>query len=80
MQYLGDATIRNLKNESPLDLSSRYGRFDTAQLLLRKNPGLLNNVTEDCCPLHLAARHGHIEVVQLLLDLGADINQKVKRL
>lgn len=77
LQHVADPTIRNLKNESPLDLASQYGRLETVQLLLRKHPNLLDNTADDSCPLHLAARHGHKQVVEVLLDAGLDINRKV---
>ncbi|CAE1270232.1 ANKS1 [Acanthosepion pharaonis] len=72
-----DPSIRNLREESPLDLAAQYGRVETVQLLLRSRPELIHRVHLDKFPLHLAARNGHRQVVELLLDAGVNINTKV---
>lgn len=70
-------SVRNVRNESPLDLASQYGRLETVQCLLNSNPNLLSDIVRCHSPLHLAAKNGHKHVVKLLLDSGFDINYMV---
>lgn len=79
-QHEADPTVRNLKDESPLDLAAQYGRLETVQLLVDTDPSLLRNVTTRHSPLHLAARNGHRNVAKVLLDGGFDVNYVVSRL
>lgn len=77
LQHEADPTVRNLKDESPLDLAAQYGRLETVQLLVDTDPSLLRNVTTRHSPLHLAARNGHRNVAKVLLDGGFDVNYVV---
>lgn len=70
-------SVRNVRNESPLDLASQYGRVETVQCLLNSNPNLLSDIVRCHSPLHLAAKNGHKHVVKVLLDSGFDINYMV---
>lgn len=70
-------SVRNVRNESPLDLASQYGRLETVECLLNAHPGLLSDIVRCHSPLHLAAKNGHKHVVKLLLDTGFDINYMV---
>lgn len=68
------ASARNKRAETPLHISCREGKAETARLLLESNPSLA------CCALvsagdrkgadamTLAARYGRVEVVKLLLS------------
>ncbi|GFR09134.1 ankyrin repeat and SAM domain-containing protein 1A [Trichonephila clavata] len=67
-------SVRNVRNESPLDLASQYGRLETVQCLLNSHPNLLSDIVRCHSPLHLAAKNGHKHVVKLLLDSGFDVN------
>ena len=78
-QYNADTTIRNLKDESALDLASQYGRYDVVQLLVNKNPDLVKHTVMSHSPLHLAVACGHIQIINALLDAGFDINTKVNK-
>lgn len=69
--------IRNLKEESPLDLAAQYGRDEVVQLLMTKHPSLAFHVHQKHSPLHLASRFGHVAVVQRLLNTGFEIGLKV---
>ena len=80
LQYHADPTLRNVKEESPLDLACQYGRLDTVQLLLKTHPNLLIGNTKDHNPLQLASRNGHKAVVQILLEAGCDIDRVVSTL
>ena len=78
-QYHADPLVRNIREESPLELAAQYGRLDTVQLLLRQHPGLLGDTVDKHSALHLASRNGHKTVVQVLIDAGFNINTKVGR-
>uniref|UniRef100_A0A8C7JRP1 Ankyrin repeat and sterile alpha motif domain containing 1B n=1 Tax=Oncorhynchus kisutch TaxID=8019 RepID=A0A8C7JRP1_ONCKI len=71
LQELTDPTMRNSRDETPLDLAALYGR-----LQVRMD---LSNVssfyrTENGSALHEAALYGKMDVVRLLLDSGIDAN------
>ena len=76
-QHHCDPLIRNIREESPLELAAQYGRLETVQLLLRKHPSLLGDTVDKHSALHLASRNGHKAVVQVLIDAGFNINTKV---
>jgi ankyrin repeat protein len=67
LEFSGDPTIRNMQDETPLDLAARYGRLETVDLLLRSHPELLLPYTKEnakkrafgITPLHAASRNGH---------------------
>lgn len=83
----GDPFVRNIRLETPLDLSAQYGRLDTIELLLRMRFDLLNEYIPGRSnggssfgphsPLHLASRNGHKAVVKMLLELGFDVDYLV---
>ena len=77
LQHHCDPLIRNIREESPLELAAQYGRLETVQLLLRKHPSLLGDTVDKHSALHLASRNGHKAVVQVLIDAGFNINTKV---
>ena len=76
-QNNADPTIRNLKDDSPLDLAARFGRVEVVQSLLNKYPDLVSSVILNHSPLHLAAVCGHKQIVEILLNAGYNINTKV---
>lgn len=61
-----------------MDLASQYGRLDVVEVLLRKQPSLLEKIPEGRSLLHLAARNGHHLIIRKLLEFGCDINKKVR--
>ncbi|XP_063832128.1 ankyrin repeat and SAM domain-containing protein 1A-like [Ostrinia nubilalis] len=77
-----DVTIRNIRDESALDLAAQYGRLETVQHLLRVMPQLVDPYKPPKCrtklfsstPLHRASKNGRKEVVQALLAAGIDPN------
>lgn len=77
LDFNADPTIRNLKDESPLDLAARYGRVDVVQCLLDRCPDLVQIPILIHSPLHLAAACGHRQIVEILLDKGFDVNTTV---
>ncbi|KAK3101537.1 hypothetical protein FSP39_004282 [Pinctada imbricata] len=78
LQHNGDPTIRNLKDDSPLDLAARFGRVEVVQCLITKYPDLVNNIILNHSPLHLAAALGHKQIVEILLKAGYNINIKTE--
>ena len=61
-----DASIRNAREESALDLAAQYGRLETVERLVRTHPELLHPYSQRASttifqntPLHLASRNGH---------------------
>ncbi|KAI5639789.1 ankyrin repeats (3 copies) domain-containing protein [Phthorimaea operculella] len=77
-----DVTIKNIKDESALDLAAFFGRLETVQLLLRVRPDLVDQYKYPRCrgrvfpstPLHRAIKNGHKEVVKALINAGVDPN------
>ncbi|KAL0829878.1 hypothetical protein ABMA28_003358 [Loxostege sticticalis] len=77
-----DVTIRNIRDESALDLAAQYGRLEVVQHLLRVMPQLVDPYKPPKCrtklfsstPLHRASKNGRKEVVQVLLAAGIDPN------
>ncbi|KAL0853179.1 hypothetical protein ABMA27_012936 [Loxostege sticticalis] len=77
-----DVTIRNIRDESALDLAAQYGRLEVVQHLLRVMPQLVDPYNLPKCrsklfsstPLHRASKNGRKEVVQVLLAAGIDPN------
>ena len=74
LHHGADPTLRNHKDESPLDLASMYGRIDAVDVLLKTKPNLVKHLTSKHSPLHLAARNGHKKVVRMLIEAKFDIN------
>ncbi|KAL4713431.1 hypothetical protein ACJJTC_010416 [Scirpophaga incertulas] len=77
-----DVTIRNIKDESALDLAAQYGRLETVQHLLCVMPMLVEpfklpvsrTKVFTSTPLHRASKFGRKEVVSALLAAGIDPN------
>ncbi|XP_066928058.1 ankyrin repeat and sterile alpha motif domain-containing protein 1B-like isoform X2 [Clytia hemisphaerica] len=70
-----DASFRNSKDESPLDLAAQYGRLLTVELFLNYDRTLCyKSPVHRHSPLHLAARNGHADVVRALLNYGMPVN------
>ncbi|XP_039747690.1 uncharacterized protein LOC120624931 [Pararge aegeria] len=77
-----DVSLRNVKDESALDLAAQYGRLPTVKHLLATHPTLVHQYKYPnwrvhkfySTPLHRAAKNGHVEVVQVLLAAGIDPN------
>ncbi|KAG9345310.1 hypothetical protein JZ751_009856 [Albula glossodonta] len=62
---------------SPLHLAAQYGRYSTAEVLLRAGVSRDARTKVDRTPLHMAAAEGHSSIVELLIrQSGADINAK----
>ncbi|KAJ8398448.1 hypothetical protein AAFF_G00427030 [Aldrovandia affinis] len=61
---------------SPLHLAAQYGRYSTAEVLLRAGVSRDARTKVDRTPLHMAAAEGHASIVELLIRSGADINAK----
>ncbi|XP_061100015.1 GA-binding protein subunit beta-2b isoform X1 [Conger conger] len=62
---------------SPLHLAAQYGRYSTAEVLLRAGVSRDARTKVDRTPLHMAAAEGHSSIVELLAgQSGADINAK----
>ena len=77
LQKHANPNIRNLHEESPLDLAAQYGRKEVVQLLLIKFPDLVHRPLYNCSPLHLASRNGHRDIVDVLLFNGFNIHTLV---
>ncbi|RVE53027.1 hypothetical protein evm_002325 [Chilo suppressalis] len=77
-----DVTVRNIKDESALDLAAQFGRLETVQHLLCVMPQLVEGYKPHKCrgkvfsstPLHRASKYGRKEVVSVLLAAGVDPN------
>ncbi|XP_049878320.1 ankyrin repeat and SAM domain-containing protein 1A-like isoform X2 [Pectinophora gossypiella] len=77
-----DVTIKNIKDETALDLAAFYGRLETVQHLLRVRPQLVDPYKYPKCrghvfsatPLHRASKNGHKDVVTALIKAGVDPN------
>lgn len=64
-----DLDFSNNNGFSPIHIAARKGDLGAVQILLKKDPNLLNKKKPDgYTPLHLAACMDHLEVVKFLLD------------
>lgn len=78
LQHGADAGIRNFRRETALDLACEYGRFESAEVIIRLRPELLSrDLIPIHSPLHLAAKNGHSSVVKMLLNSGFNVNYVV---
>jgi ankyrin repeat protein len=59
-------------DETPLQVASRRGHADVAQLLLEHGADADTQDDKNCTSLVQASKDGHVEVVRLLLEHGAD--------
>jgi ankyrin repeat protein len=69
----GDVNDRDAFHRTALLLSSRTGKFQVTQLLIKCEAEV--NCTDGVgwTPLHVATFGGHINIVHMLLDHGADV-------
>uniref|UniRef100_A0A8C8EI72 Ankyrin repeat and sterile alpha motif domain-containing protein 1B n=1 Tax=Oncorhynchus tshawytscha TaxID=74940 RepID=A0A8C8EI72_ONCTS len=80
-EELTDPTMRNSRDETPLDLAALYGRLQVVCMLVTAHPNLMSSHgTRRHTPLHLAARNGHHSAVHTLLEAGMDVNSQVSSL
>jgi len=76
------APINELDNRgrTPLYLSSLYGNYEIAELLIRNgaNVSIQSRWKSAATPLMVAAQSGNMQIVQLLVNNGAMIDEKSK--
>ena len=77
LQKHANPTIRNLNEESALDLAAQYGRLEVVQLLLTLYPDLSQRPACTQSTVHLASRNGHKEIVEVLLNSNFDVQTVV---
>lgn len=66
--------VRDTTGNSPLAVAAFCGSHDVLELLIKREPALLNepSPSSGCTPLWLSVRAGHLQCCQTLLDSGAD--------
>lgn len=65
-------------DQTALHISSRLGKVDIVQQLLRCGASANAATTSGYTPLHLAAREGHQDVAVMLLENGASLSSSTK--
>ena len=83
VEHSQDVNARGFeKEETPLQVASREGHADVAQLLLEHGADIeVRAKIDESTPLVLASQNGHIEITRVLLKHGADTESRdlVKR-
>ena len=80
LQRHADPLLRNVRNETPLDLASQYGHLACVHFLISYSPESLRPTVKGFSPLHLAARNGHSLVALSLINAGISVNTVVREI
>lgn len=76
ISFGSDVNLINNNGDSPLSLSTKYGKSDIADLLLTNgaDPNLLGKHGEPLLVKAVSCDEGKVEILQLLVSHGADID------
>lgn len=77
MLSMGANIILSMDDPMPLSIAAIYGQLDMVKSLIKHDPTIINETSDDkCTPIMGATIQGHIEIVKLLLTQPDLVPQK----